>query len=72
MDTLTEQAPKRKSGGFITRCELYVEGPLKAKYSIIHERVDDEKYKDHMKEISNADSVQVLTKLETIKEEVNI
>jgi len=72
LDTLTEQAPKRKSGGFITRCELYVEGPLKAKYSIVHERVDDDKYKDHMKEMSNADSVQVLTKLETIKEEVHI
>jgi len=68
LETLTEQTPKR-SGGFITRCELYVEGPLKAKYSIIHDIVDDERYKKHCKEMLAINSSSKFAKLETIHEE---
>jgi len=68
LETLAEQAPKRKTGGFITRCELYVEGPLKGKYSIVHDKVDDEKYKKHREEMLD-NSVKVTTKLDPIKED---
>jgi len=70
LHTLREQAPKRASGGFVTRCELYVEGPVKAKYSIAHDFVDDEKYKKHSKELLANEPIKVDAKLETIKEEV--
>ena len=45
-----------------------MEGPLKATFSIVHDLVDDEKYKTHLAEEDK--SVKVDTKLETIKEEV--
>lgn len=68
LETVREQAPRRAAGGFVTRCELYVEGPLKATFSIVHDLVDDEKYKTHLAEEDK--SVKVDTKLETIKEEL--
>ena len=54
----------------MTRCELYVEGPVKAKYSIAHDLVDDEKYKKHIKELVANEPVKIDANLETIKEEV--
>merc|ERR1719312_1615614 len=68
LETLTEQTPKR-SGGFITRCELYVEGPLRQKYSIIHDLIDDERYRKHRKETLALKSPNSAVKLETIQEE---
>jgi len=68
LETLTEQTPKR-SGGFITRCELYVEGPLRQKYSIIHDLIDDERYRKHRKETLALKSPNTSVKLETIQEE---
>jgi len=50
LETLRESAPKRAHGGFVTRCELYIEKGLKSKFSIIHDLVDDERYKKHIKE----------------------
>jgi len=70
LETLREGAPKRKTGGFVTRCQFYVEGPLKSKLSIVHELVDDEKYKKHLQEIDAQTNKTIDAKLETIKEEV--
>ena len=44
-----------------------MEGPLRATFSIVHDLVDDEKYKKHLAEEK---SVKVDSKLKTIKEEV--
>ena len=66
METLRENAPKRAKGGFITRCELYIEDGLKSKFSIIHDLVDDERYKDYIKEMQKVSKVP---DLEPIKEE---
>ena len=64
LETLREGAPKRSTGGFVTRCELYIDGPLKRKFSIHHTLVDDEKYKKYAKS-----KVSQAPQLETIKEE---
>eukprot|EP00092_Neocalanus_flemingeri_P029737 GFUD01032285.1.p1 GENE.GFUD01032285.1~~GFUD01032285.1.p1 ORF type:complete len:408 (+),score=116.95 GFUD01032285.1:61-1284(+) len=74
LQTLRENAPKRAKGGFVTRCELFVEGPQKSRFSVIHDLVDDERYTTHAKErmALNNNNVKVDTKLETIKEEVEI
>jgi hypothetical protein len=48
LETLKESEPRR-AGGFITRCELYVEGLLDKKFSISHELVDDIKWKEFVK-----------------------
>ena len=64
LETLKEGAPKRATGGFVTRCELYVEGPLKRKFSIHHDLVDDVKYKNYVKS-----KVSQAPQLETIREE---
>jgi len=66
LETLRENAPKRAKGGFITRCELYIEDGLKSKFSIIHDLVDDERYKDYIKEMQKVSKVP---DLEPIKEE---
>jgi len=71
LTTIRENEPKRKTGGFVTRCELYIEGPLKTKFSVIHELVDDERYRTYVKQIVARDNVaKADTTLETIKEEV--
>ena len=49
LETLKEGGPRRASGGFVTRCELYIEGPLKCKFSIHHDLVDDDKYRKFVK-----------------------
>lgn len=54
LQTLRENAPKRATGGFITKCELYGEGSLKTKFCIHHELVDDIRYKEHVKSIANS------------------
>jgi len=72
LQTVRENAPRKKTGGFVTRCELYIEGPLKSKFTVIHELVDDERYRNHVKEISRNNGVKVETKLETIREEVEV
>ena len=64
LETLKEGAPKRSSGGFVTRCELYIEGPLKCKFSVHHDLVDDEKYRNYVKSKASQKP-----ELETIKEE---
>ena len=64
LETLRESAPKRATGGFITRCEFYLEKGLKCKFSISHDLVDDERFKKHMKE-----KVSKKPDLETINEE---
>merc|ERR550539_1421532 len=64
LETLKEGAPKRASGGFVTRCELYIEGPLKCKFSIHHDLVDDEKYRNYVKSKASQKP-----QLETIREE---
>ena len=57
----------------MTRCEFYVEGPLKSTFSVIHDLVDDERYKKHVKErMAQNINVKVDSKLDTIKEEVEI
>ena len=50
LDTLRERAPKRKDGGWITRCRLYCGGPSNIKFDISHDLVDDERYKKHLAE----------------------
>jgi ribosomal protein L1 len=47
LETLKESEPRR-TGGFITRCELYVEGLLENKFSVCHDLVDDLKWKDFL------------------------
>jgi len=48
LSTLREQAPKR-SGDFVTRCQLYVEGPSNIRFSVHHDLVDDQKFRDYVK-----------------------
>jgi len=64
LETLRESAPKRASGGFVTRCELFLEKGLKCKFSIVHELVDDERYSKYVKE-----KVAMKPDLETVVEE---
>ena len=65
LETLKEGGPRRASGGFVTRCELYIDGPLKCKFSIhLQDLVDDEKYRKYVKS-----KVSQKPQLETIKEE---
>ena len=66
LETLRENAPKRATGGFVTRCELYIDGGLKKKFSVIHDLVDDITYRNHLKE-----KVSKKPELETIKEEAS-
>ena len=68
LETLRENAPKRATGGFITRCELHVDGGLKRKFSIIHDLVDDISYRNHLKQL---EKVSKKPELETIKEEAS-
>jgi len=50
LETLKENQPKRNKGGFITRCQLYIESEyLSNKFSISHDLIDDEKYSEHKK-----------------------
>jgi len=49
LQTMKENEPRRTSGGFVTRCELYVEGLLDKKFSICHDLVDDFKWKEFVK-----------------------
>ena len=65
LETLRESAPKRATGGFITRCELYLEKGLKCKFSISHDFVDDERFSKHMKK----EKVSKKPDLETVNEE---
>jgi len=64
LETLRESAPKRATGGFVTRCELYLEKGLKCKFSIVHDFVDDERYSKYVKE-----KVAKKPDLETVVEE---
>ena len=48
LETLKENEPRR-TGGFVTRCELYVEGLLENKFSIRHELIDDYRWKEFVK-----------------------
>jgi len=64
LETLRESAPKRATGGFVTRCELYLEKGLKCKFSIVHDFVDDERYSKYVKE-----KVEKKPDLETVVEE---
>jgi len=59
LDTLRERAPKRKDGGFITRCQLYCESPLKSKFDVFHDLVDDARFKGHTKELAKQRSVEI-------------
>jgi hypothetical protein len=47
LETLKESEPRR-AGGFITRCELYVEGLLEKKFSVCHDLVDDSRWKQYI------------------------
>ena len=66
LETLRESAPKRATGGFITRCEFFLEMGLKCKFSISHDLVDDERFFKYMKEI---EKVSKKPNLETVIEE---
>ena len=46
-----------------------MEGPLKAKHSIIHDIVDDERFKKHRKDMLVMNSSRKSVELETIQEE---
>jgi len=48
LETLKESEPRR-TGGFIIRCELYMEGLAEKRFSICHELVDDAKWKEFVK-----------------------
>jgi len=51
LTTLSEKAPKR-SGGFVTRCQLYCQGSLDIKFDVHHEMVEDAKLKEHNKKLA--------------------
>jgi hypothetical protein len=59
LHTMKENEPRRASGGFVTRCELYVEGLLDKKFSICHDLVDDLKWKEFVKSSEAAKKEQV-------------
>jgi len=46
LDVLSESAPK-KSAGFITRAQLFVDDKLKCKFTVCHDRISDAKFKKH-------------------------
>jgi len=48
LDNLRASAPAKKSNQFISRLELFVEGPLKSKFTVHHDVVNDVRYKNHM------------------------
>jgi len=54
LTTLREKAPKR-SGGFVTRCQLYCQGPLDIKFDVRHDLVDDAKLKEHNDQLAKAE-----------------
>ena len=56
LETLKENEPRRAAGGFITRCDLYVEGLLEKKFTICHDFVDDFKWKEFVKKNSSSDN----------------
>ena len=66
LETLRESAPKRATGGFITRCELYIEKGLKCRFSIAHDLVDDERY---IKYVRESQKVSMKPDLESVVEE---
>ncbi|XP_023319715.1 uncharacterized protein LOC111694891 [Eurytemora carolleeae] len=51
LESLRESAPKR-SGGFITRVQFYMDGYLKSKFSVHHDLIDDAKYKAQIKNLN--------------------
>lgn len=51
LESLRETAPKR-SGGFITRVQFYMDGYLKSKFSVYHDLIDDAKYKAQIKNLN--------------------
>lgn len=55
LETLLENAPAKKAGGFFTRIQFFMDGYLKNKFTVHHKLVKDKKYADHLKaqEISN-------------------
>ena len=69
LETLKENQPKRSKGGFITRCQLYIESEyLSNKFSISHDLIDDEKYSEHKKAQKRV-SADEKEHMETILEE---
>ena len=50
LEVIREKKPSKRTGGWITRAQLYCEGPLKSKFDVHHDLVDDQKYKDHIAE----------------------
>ena len=50
LEVIREKKPSKRTGGWITRAQLYCEGPCKSKFDVHHDLVDDQKYKDHVAE----------------------
>ena len=50
LEVIREKKPSKRAGGWITRAQLYCEGPCKSKFDVHHNLVDDQKYKDHIAE----------------------
>jgi len=50
LEVIREKKPSKRAGGWITRAQLYCEGPCKSKFDVHHDLVDDQKYKDHIAE----------------------
>lgn len=54
LEALRSKAPSRKTGGWVTRCQFYVEGPLKSKFDVCHPLVDDARYQQHLALLAKA------------------
>jgi len=54
METMAEKRPTTKKP-FINKCQLYVDGPLNSKFAVIHDLVEDVKYRKHIKELATAE-----------------
>lgn len=49
LTSLREKAPlKRTTGGWVTRCQMYCQGPLRSRFDVCHPMVDDARLKAHI------------------------
>jgi len=56
LETVAEKRPTSKKE-FITKCQLYVDGPFNNKYAVIHDLVEDVKYRKHIRESAKTEAI---------------
>eukprot|EP00088_Acartia_fossae_P023977 TRINITY_DN24938_c0_g1_i1.p1 TRINITY_DN24938_c0_g1~~TRINITY_DN24938_c0_g1_i1.p1 ORF type:complete len:401 (-),score=59.12 TRINITY_DN24938_c0_g1_i1:32-1204(-) len=54
MSNLKESAPTKRANEFIFKVQLYLDGPLKGKFSVSHDLIHDEKLKSHLAAVQSS------------------